>query len=204
MVTKVNNDKLHHLHEEKSSSIQMVATLSQSDLVDGTESLVARELRRHHKGAVNAKYSYFHMVTGVDNNKLHHLPEERMPGLQMATNLFQSKSVDGMGALVPKELRRYHDGVIEMKCSCTNIEQAVSNNKISHLMKKKSEQWMTHSASSHIKRKVTEPFFQLSMHPKTCNKYPSSPQMAIDLHHRELVSSSYIQRIDGLSGGLCI
>jgi hypothetical protein len=45
VVTEVNNNELHCLHEKESSGIQVVATSSQSDLVDGTGSLVAEEAR---------------------------------------------------------------------------------------------------------------------------------------------------------------
>jgi hypothetical protein len=68
------------------------------------------------------------MVTGVDNNKLHRLPEERMPGPQTATNSFQAESVDGMGDLVPEESRQHCDGVTETKHSCMNIEPVISDN----------------------------------------------------------------------------
>jgi hypothetical protein len=53
------------------------------------------------------------------------------------------------------------------------------------------------------KQKGGAPVTQRPTCSKTCNKHESGPQMAIDLHHRVMMSSACIQWIEGSRGGSC-
>jgi hypothetical protein len=104
-ITEVNNNKLRHLHEEKTSSPQMAAMLSQSESSNSTPFLVPEESKQHHRDVIHESFSYVNMVTEVNDVKLCHPPEERMSSHQMATTSSQSEPVDGRRVLVTEESR---------------------------------------------------------------------------------------------------
>jgi hypothetical protein len=80
----------------------------------------------------------------------------------------------------------------------------VSNDENSHIPKEVVNEQRTVCCTPSLTNITgNSPVSQQPTHSKMCNKYLYDPQTAIDPHHRETMSSSCIQRIEGLRGGSC-
>jgi hypothetical protein len=155
------------------------------------------------RDVIHERCLYVNAVTGVNDNKLCHLPEEKLFGLQMATTLFQPELVDSKGSLVAEDSRRHHGGAVETGHSYTNVDPVVSDDESSCSTEDINERWTAHCMPSLTNKTGGAPATQRPTHSTTHNKYPSSPQTAVDSHQRDSLSGLRIQRIEGSSGRSC-
>jgi hypothetical protein len=89
-----------------------------------------------------------------------------------------------LGSRIPaaEELGQHHEGTIEMKRSCANVETAVSDDKFSCLNEDVNERWTACGTPSCTNETGGTPAAQRPMHSTTHNKYLSGLQMAADSH----------------------
>jgi hypothetical protein len=73
------------------------------------------ESKRGHEGTVDERCLYMNMVTGVKDNELHYLPNEKLVGHQTFIYSSLSELSDDRHVPAVKELRRHHDSVINMR-----------------------------------------------------------------------------------------
>jgi hypothetical protein len=131
----VNDNELHHLHEEKTSSPQTVATLSQSESSNGTPFLVPEESKRHHRDIIHKRGLYRNIDTVVSNNDVHRLHEEGWCDIQKATTPSQSELVDSRRVLVTEESIQHRGSVVNTRHSYTNIIPGIDDDEVSCLSK---------------------------------------------------------------------
>jgi hypothetical protein len=106
-----------------------------------------------------------------------------------------------MGPLVPEELRRHHAGVTETKCSSTNIESTIGDDRNSRLTKEIINKRRTASSTPSITNKrgcmldVQQP-----THSRTRNEYLCSLKTTTDSSQKEPSSGSGSHTNKGLEG----
>jgi hypothetical protein len=104
----------------------------------------------------------------------------------------------------PEESRRHCEGAINAKWSYGNVEPGINDDKGNHLPTEfVNKQWTAYYMLSLTNKTGYTPVVQWPKRSKMHNKHEPSPQMAVDLHHQEMMSSSGIQQIEGSRGGSC-
>jgi hypothetical protein len=133
---------------------------------------------------------------------MHSKTHNDLPGFQTAISSFQVQLSVKSNAPGDGEMKQWHGDAVYDKCSHMNMAAEVNNDKLQHLSEKvTNRRWMVCITPSLTNKKRGAPVTQGPTCSKTCNEHETGPQMAVDPHHREVMSSSCIQWIEGSRDG---
>jgi hypothetical protein len=129
--------------------------------------------QRHHRDVVHKSRSYTNAVTGVEDDKSHHLPDKTSGGHQMDVYSSQSELSDNTYVRAVKEAKQHCDSVVNTKWSFTDNK--------SNREKNISKRQTARSMPSQIHEEGGVPMTKHLTCPRTCIEVPNGLQMAIPM-----------------------